>query len=378
MINFDPSDEKRIEIGKVLERSCPNIPDKGKEDFCKLWGQFRELEHLDWIIRSCFMKGETITEDNVFMRDGKFTDDNVIMRLGDTWPEELRGLSPDYAAQKMFGLFSRSAMLAQMAICVTDFIMGTHPDDSSLFNFVENYCPEKREQFWAELNIRKKFRDPKPKCKHCSHCIEKLKNADRVPIYSCELEGFKELMAYRNKRAAHRNLKYDPYRKLKDSGEEPRPPKYATIEECIQRILQAMRVVYPEMDYWIDRRKCSDIPDRSRSPNEWTTDSGEPFIVQNLKELVIRRLRDSLAWPEGLAQRCEENLVRLKGELREIALRGIKESTREELVVVDVVDVDILAMRAKEDEIREAKNNRRAVQERIAKKRAEIERIRSS
>ena len=108
----------------------------------------------------------------------------------------------------------------------------------------------------------------------------------------------------------------------------------------------------------------------------WT--SGEPFIVQNLKELVIRRLRDSLAWSEGLARRRAENLVRLNGELREIVLRGIKESTSEELVVVDVVDVDILAMRAKEDEIREAENNLRAVQERIAKKRAEIERIRSS
>ena len=356
MINFDPSDETRIEIGKVLERSCPNIPDKGKEDFCQLWGQFRELEHLDWIIRSCFMKGETITEDNVFMRDGKFPDDNVIMRLGDTWPEELRGLGADYAAQKMFGLFSRSAMLAQMAICVTDFIMGTHSDDSSLFNFVENYCPEKREDIWAELNI----------------------NRDPVTKYDCAIDGFDDLKTYRNKRAAHRSLKYDPHRKLKYGGEEPRVPKYATIEECIQRILQAMRVVYPEMDYWIDRRKRSDIPDRPRSPNEWTMDSGEPFIVQNLKELVIRRLRDSLAWSEGLARRRAENLVRLNGELREIVLRGIKESTSEELVVVDVVDVDILAMRAKEDEIREAENNLRAVQERIAKKRAEIERIRSS
>lgn len=367
MVDFNPSEETKIEIGKVLKRSCPNIPDKGKEDFCQLWGQFRELEHLDWIIRSCFMKGETITEDNVFMRYGKFTDDNVIMRLGDTWPEELRGLSADYAAQKMFGLFSRSAMFDQMAICVTDFIMGNHPDDSSLFNFVENYCPEKREQFWAELNIRKKFRDPKPKCKHCPHCIEKVKNADPVPIYSCEFEGFKELMDYRNKRAAHRNLKY--------GGDGTRFPKYATIEECIQRILQAMRVVCPEMDFTIDWRKRSDILDRAESPSEWTTNPGEPFIVQNLKELVIRRLRDRLARLEGLAQRCEENLVRLNGEFREIALRGIKESTREELVVVDV---DILAMRAKEDEIREAENNLRAVQERIAKERAEIERIRSS
>ena len=46
------------------------------------------------------MKGETITEDNVFMRDGNVLDDNVIMRLGDTWPEELRSLGSDCAATK--------------------------------------------------------------------------------------------------------------------------------------------------------------------------------------------------------------------------------------------------------------------------------------
>ena len=354
MVDFNLSEKTKIEIGKALERSCPNIPDKGKEDFCQLCGQFRELEHLDWIIRSCFMKGETITEDNVFMRDGKFTDDNVIMRLGDTWPEELRGLSADYAAQKMFGLFSRSAMLDHMILCVVDLIMGDHRYDSSLFNFAKKFCPEeKKNQIWTALEIKE---TPDPE-------------SDRL-LYPCAIDGFNDLKTYRNKRAAHRNLKY--------GGDGTRFPKYATIEECIQRILQAMQVVCPEMDFTIDWRKRSDILDRFRSPNEWTTDSGEPFIVQNLKELAIRRLRDRLAWLEGLAQRCAENLARLNGEFREIVLRGIKESTREELVVVDVVDVDILAMRAKEGEIREAENNLRAVQERIAKKRAEIERIRSS
>ena len=155
MVDFNLSEKTKIEIGKVLERSCPNIPDKGKEDFCQLCGQFRELEHLDWIIRSCFMKGEIITDDNVFMRDGKFTDDNVLMRVGDRWPEKSRGVIANYAAQKMFGFFSHSAMFDQMAIWVTDFIMGNHPDDSSLFNFAKKFCPEeKKNQIWTALEIK--------------------------------------------------------------------------------------------------------------------------------------------------------------------------------------------------------------------------------
>lgn len=343
MLFFDLSVETKRKIDRSLELSCPDICLKGKEAFYDIDRQFSELECQDWIFRSCFVK------------DGKVTDDCVIIRFGDFWPEEgLRGVSAHVAAQKMFGSFARDAMLDRMILSVVSLIMGRGSDENSFLNFANQKCiPSEIE---ADIkNALKIVGEPVVQsAKTCRNCKSIIRGEKSTVKYSCKIEGFDDLKTYRDKRAAHRDRKY---------GLDDIRLRYNIIEDCIQRVCQAMQVVYPDADFSVDWEKRSHIisKDYFRHP-PWTTNPGEPRIVQNLKELAFLKQQDRVRKLEHLAEGHAEKLVRLNEESQEIALRGIKESTRE----------------GKEDEIREAENNLRAVQERIAKERAEIERIRSS
>lgn len=254
---FAPIESEKQKIDDVLEISCPGISDEGKKAFHSLYGQFSDLELQDWIIRSCFMK------------DGKFSDDCVIMKYGDFWPEGgFKGTTAEYAAQKMFGLLARTAMLDRITLSCVTLILGRARQESSLLNFANKYCL----------------------------CLEQLQIRDILKIkgellkkrqirYTCEIEDFDKLKTYRDKHVAHRDLDYDSqkHRRL-----------YRTVEECIERILKAMRVVYPDTQFTIDWKKRDDIIDSWRAPTQWTTNSGEPFILQNLKERTIRNFYDSL------------------------------------------------------------------------------------
>lgn len=317
MLIFNHSVELKHKISSALVLSYPDISPKGKEAFHALNEQFSELECQDWIFRSCFVK------------DGQVSDDCVIMRFGDMWPEEgLRGVSADVGAQKMFGSFARDAMLDRMILSVVTLILGRGSDESSLLNFANKHCPE---AIGARIKDELKIE-------------EEIQEESHRKKYSCAIEGFDDMKTYRDKRAAHRDLKY---------GAGDIRLQYRTIEDCIQRILQAIRVVYPDADFSVDWRKRGDIINRIVAPGPWTVDHGEPRIVQNLKELVIRRHRDKLVWLEGLVRVREEKLVLLQEELQGITLSGTDQS-----------------MQAKMDEIR-------AVREKMDEICSEIEKVRS-
>lgn len=332
MLIFNHSVELKHKISSALVLSCPDISPKGKEAFHALNEQFSELECQDWIFRSCFVK------------DGQVSDDCVIMRFGDMWPEEgLRGVSADVGAQKMFGSFARDAMLDRMILSVVTLILGRGSDESSLLNFANKHCPEAiGAQIKDALKIEEEIQEPRAHCPHCPHCKAKLKEKSPRIKYSCAIEGFNELKTYRDKRAAHRDLKY---------GAGDIRLQYRTIEDCIQRILQAIRVVYPDADFSVDWRKRGDIINRIVAPGPWTVDHGEPRIVQNLKELVIRRHWDKLVWLEGLVREREERLWMLQEELQGITLSGTDQSMQAKMDEIRAVQDEIRAVRARMDEI---------------------------
>lgn len=365
MLFFDLSVETKRKIDRSLELSCPDICLKVKNAFNDLYEQFLELECQNWIFRSCFV------------RNGQVTDNCAIMQWGDNWPKEgLVKVHAEIAAQKMFGLFTRKAMLDRMILSIVGLIMGKGSKESSLLNFANQKCIPSE----IEADIKDTLKivgEPVVQSeKTCRNCKSIIRGEKSTVKYSCTINGWDEMKAYRDKHIAHRDIDYE----LEDTRVQ-----YVTVEDCIRRILKAIQVVYPDADFRVDWEQRKDIISRKYSDlPQWTNYPGEPRIVQKLKELAFLKQQDRVRKLEHLAEWHAEKLVRLDEESQEIALRGIKESTREEngeIRVVDVEDVeddDIRAMHEKEDEIREAENNLRAVQERIAKKRAEIERIRSS
>ena len=303
MLFLDLSVETKRKIDRSLELICPDISLEGKEAFYDIDRQFSELECQDWIFRSCFVK------------DTKVTDDCVIIRFGDFWPEEgLRGVNADVAAQRMFGSFARDAMLDRMILSVVSLIMGRGSDENSFLNFAKNHCSSDiRKKIWNALKIEEEILELEARC--CPHCKATLKGKIRKEKYSCKIEGFDNLKTYRDKRAAHRDRKY---------GLGDIRLQYRIIEDCIQGVCQAMQVVYPDADFSVDWRKRSDIISRDylRHP-PWTTNPGEPRIVQNLKELAIRRLRDKLGSlqsldPCGTNQSVQKKMDEICDEIEKI------------------------------------------------------------
>ena len=261
MIEWYPGEEKKAQIDAEL--TCAGICPKGIEMFYSLYGQYCSLDAYDWMFRSCFMK------------DRQFTDDCVIMQFGDQCHKDgFKGRVPaELAAQHSFGSFTRKAMFDSIVLSTITLTIGGHSNESSLCNFAK-HCPEA---------IRKRIEDEISK-----ESLEKI-------------DGFKDLRKYRDKRAAHHDLNLGEIRLL-----------YSTIEECIQRILRAMKVVYPGLNWTVDWKKSEDIVGQNWNPNhssfEWTTDPGEPFIVQSLKELAIRRRWGKL---QNLAPYVENSEVAL-------------------------------------------------------------------
>lgn len=89
-----------------------------------------------------------------------------------------------------------------------------------------------------------------------------------------------------------------------------------------------MNVVYP-MPPRVDWRKREDIISRHRKPTQWTTDPGEPFIVQFLKELAIRRRRENLQLLEPSVENSKVALMR--DEILD-PKRGLKKSEQVNLI----------------------------------------------
>lgn len=259
MLEFCPGEEERARIN--VELTCAGICPKGIEMFYSLYGQYCLLDAYDWMFRSCFMK------------DLQFTDDCVIMQFGDLYPKDgfKGGIAAELAAQHNFGSFTRKAMFNSIVLSTITLTIGRHSNESSLCNFAK-HCPEA---------IRKRIED-----EISEESLEKI-------------DGFEDLRKYRDKRAAHHDLNLGEIRLL-----------YSTLEECVQRILRAMKVVYPELNWTVDWRKREDIVSQDRKPTQWTTDPGEPFIVQSLKELAIRRRWEKL---QNLAPYVENSeFARLK------------------------------------------------------------------
>lgn len=249
MLEWYPGKDEKARIDAEL--TCAGICPKGIEMFYSLYGQCSSLDAHDWMFRSCFMK------------DGQVTDECVIMQLGDGYTKYGKGRkSAEAAIRRYFGLFARTAMFDRIVLLTSSLSTGDGECESSLLNFAEKHCPE------AIISKR---------IKH-EISVDSLKKID----------GAKDLHLYRNKRAAHHDygLDTDKIRLL-----------YGTIEECIDRIFRAMNVVYP-MPPRVDWKKREDVVGQNWNPNhssfEWTTDPGEPFIVQSLKELAIRRRWENL------------------------------------------------------------------------------------
>ena len=265
MLEFCPGEEEKVQIDAEL--TCAGIPPEGIEMFYSLYGQYCLLDAYDWMFRSCFMK------------DGQVTDDCVIMQFGDLYPKDgFKGsIAAELVAQCSFGSLTRKAMFDSIVLSTLTLSIGRHSNESSLCNFAK-HCPEA---------TRKRIED-----EISEESLEKI-------------DGFKDLRKYRDKRAAHHDLNLGEIRLL-----------YSPIEECIQRILRAMKVVYPKLNWTVDWKKREDIISRDWNPDccEWTTDPGEPFIVQFLKELAIRRLRERL-----------QNLAPYVENSDEFALNGMKE-----------------------------------------------------
>ena len=238
--------------------------------FYSLYGQYCLLDAYDWMFRSCFMK------------DGQVTDDCVIMQFGDLYPKAgFKGsIAAELVAQCSFGSLTRKAMFNSIVLSTLTLSIGKGKRESSLRNFAKNHCPEA---------IRKRIEE-----EISEESLEKI-------------DGFEDLRKYRDKRAAHHDLNLGEIRLL-----------YSPIEECIQRILRAMKVVYPGINWTVDWKKREDIVGQTWNPNhssfKWTTDPGEPFIVQSLKELAIRRLWEKL-----------QNLAPYVENSDEFALNGMKE-----------------------------------------------------
>lgn len=261
MLEWYPGEDEKTQI--VAELTCAGICPKGIEMFYRLYGQYSSLDAHDWMFRSGFMK------------DGQITDDCVIMQFGDGYTKD-RSKAPklaEVALQRYFGLFARKAMFDSIVLLTSSLSTGDEECESSLLNFAEKHCPEA---------ISKRIKHEISK--------ESLKKID----------GAKDLHLYRNKRAAHHDygLDTDKIRLL-----------YGAIEECIDRIFRVMNVVYP-MPPRVDWRKREDIISRHRKPTQWTTDPGEPFIVQFLKELAIRRRRGNLQLLEPSVENSKVALMR--------------------------------------------------------------------
>lgn len=268
MLEFCPGEEEKVQIDAEL--TCAGIPPEGIEMFYSLYGQWASLDAHDWMFRSCFMK------------DGQATDDCVIMQFGDGYTKYGKGRkSAEAAIQRYFGLFARTAMFDRIVLLISSLSTGDEECESSLLNFAEKHCPEA---------ISKRIKD--------EISVDNLKKID----------GAKDLHLYRNKRAAHHDygLETDKIRLL-----------YGTIEECIDRIFRAMNVVYP-MPPRVDWRKREDITSRHRKPTQWTTDPGEPFIVQFLKELAIRRRWENLQLLEPFVENSKSARLKRKEILAEI------------------------------------------------------------
>ena len=255
MIELCPGEKEKSQIDAEL--TCTGIPPEGIEMFYSLYGQYHLLDDYDWMFRSCFMK------------DGQVTDDCVIMQFGDWYTKGKK--QREVAVQRSFGLFARKAMFDSIVLSTLTLSMGKGKRESSLRNFAKDHCPEA---------IKKRIED-----EISEESLEKI-------------DGFKDLRKYRDKRAAHHDLNLGEISLL-----------YSPIEECIDRIFRAMNVVYP-MPPRVDWRKREDIVSRDRQPPQWTTDPGEPFIVQSLKELAIRRRWEKL---QNLAPYVENSeFARLK------------------------------------------------------------------
>lgn len=305
MLFFTQNAETKHKIDRALEQSCPEISPEGKEVFYNIEGHFAELECLDWIFRSCFMK------------DGKFIDDNVIMKFGDMWPKEglLYGVDAEVAAQKMFGLFAQNAMLDRIILSIVTLIMGRGEDESSFLNFANQKCVPSEIEADIKDALKIVGEPVVQSAKTCRNCKSMIRGEKSTVKYSCAIDGFDDMKTFRDKRVAHRDLNY---------GRDEVRLQYLTIENCIQRILQAMRVVYPDADISVDWRKRRDIisTEYFNTP-PWTTNPGEPRIVQNLKELVIRRYRDDLGWlqsldPYGTNQSVQKKMDEICDEIEKI------------------------------------------------------------
>lgn len=261
MIEWSPGEEEKARID--VELTCAGICPKGIEMFYSLYGQYCLLDAYDWMFRSCFMK------------DGQVTDDCVIMQFGDLFPKDgFKGsIAAELVAQCSFGSLTRKAMFDSIVLSTLTLSIGRHSNESSLCNFAK-HCPEA---------IRKRIED-----EISEESLEKF-------------DGFEDLRKYRDKRAAHHDLNLGEIHLL-----------YSPIEECIQRILRAMKVVYPGINWTVDWKKREDIVGQTWNPNhssfKWTTDPGEPFIVQSLKELAIRRRWEKL---QNLAPYVENSEVAL-------------------------------------------------------------------
>ena len=265
MVEWHLGEEEKARVDAGLTHA--GLPPEGIKRFHSLYQQWASLDAHDWIFRSCFMK------------DGKVTNDCVIMRFGDGYPKDgLKG-SAARGAQRIFGRLTRNAIFDRIVLSTLTMSIGHNQKESSLLKFAK-------------------------------HCPEAISNRIKDEINSLKkIDGFEALRTYRNKRAAHHDLDYCEVQ-----------PLYSTVEKCLQRILQAMKVVYPEIDWMVDWKKREDIISRTWNPNrcEWTTDPGEPFIVQFLKELAIRRRWEDYNFLEPFVEKSEFAQSKRKEILAEI------------------------------------------------------------
>lgn len=244
MLEFAPNEDQKSSIASEL--ISKGIRKEGIKIFYGLYGRCLYVDAYDWMFRSCFMK------------DGKIVNDCAIMQFGDGHDKEgfpgFSNASAESALMRSFGLLARTSMLDNIVLATCSLLStGKDKRESSFSNFTE-HCPD---------DIR-----------------ELINNEVGLDIIK-DLPKAQELHNYRNSRAAH----YDHV-----IGIDQIRPVYSTIEECIDRIFRAMNVVF-QMPPRVDWKKRGVIR-RQLKYGEYTTNIREPFIIQFLKELQIRRIND--------------------------------------------------------------------------------------
>ena len=233
--------EERLEMETTLTNAGLLSPE-GIEMFFNIHEQYLNLDAKYCIFRSCF-----------FTKNGEWTNNCVMMQIGDSWPNA-EPFQKNLGINLHFSSYARDAMIKDMTTSTISLTIGRGHNECSVFKFGVN-----------DAN----FVDDDCKNKIRLACGISNEDTMRQKMVKAHLDniivGFSILKEYRDQRAAHHDLDYEEKQIILGS-----------VRECIQWVRQVIEIIYP------------DLPVYAHVPSV----EGEMKIIQNLKELAIRRLLD--------------------------------------------------------------------------------------